>query len=138
MTTSKFKKSKRVDHRTINYRFSVDSKDDQAYVELVKVIKQHNQEQEELEALGLRPHYLRVRGRGRGSYTYNGVTYKKSIPDAAADYFDVYVVRDTDAMARYELRAAKKKSASLSAKIIQTVKDYAKLADSSGPVGVSA
>lgn len=136
--SSEFKKSKMVDHRTINYRFSVDSKSDPAYVELVDVIKLHNKEQAELEALGMRPHYLRVRGRGRGSYTYKGRKYDMSIPDAAADYFDVYVVRDTDAMARFEKRQASKKSATLSSKVLSAIKNVAKVGDSSGPVGVSA
>jgi len=121
--TANYKKSKMVDNRTINYRFSVTSKKDIAYQDLLKVVKQHNKEEAMQESIGLRPHYLRVRGRGRGCHWYEGVQYSYSIPDAAADYFDVYVVRDTDAMEAYETRAAAAKAKTLKPTIINTITD---------------
>lgn len=108
-----YSQSKMVDQRTINYRGSVKSKSDPFYQDLKKVIATHNAEQEEREQMGLEPHYLRVRGRGRGPHTKDGVTYRRSIPDALATHFDVYVVRDTDKMKAYNERKSKKNTSKI-------------------------
>lgn len=105
-----YSKSKIVDQRTINYRGSVKSKKDPFYQDLLEVIKTHNEEQEDRERMGLEPHYLRVRGRGRGPHKEGNITYKRSIPDHLATHFDVYVVRDTDKMKAYYERKSKKKT----------------------------
>ncbi len=124
--TAHYVKSKMVDNRTINYRFSCKTKKDVAYTDLVKVIKEHNEEQQELEALGKRPHYIRVRGRGRGPHTdpKTKVKYFKSIPDKLATYFDVYVVNDTDAMTAYEERAAATKTQSIAKTIVSKLRHF--------------
>lgn len=137
MKSGNYKKSELVDHRTINYRFSVKNKKDPVYIELKKVIEAHNQNERMQESIGLRPHYLRVRGRGRGCHTYKGVKYNYSIPDAAADYFDVYVVRDTDAMAAYFKRESAKKSKSLKTTIVDSLKAIVRT-DNSETAGVTA
>lgn len=108
-----YSQSKMVDQRTINYRGSVKSKSDPFYQDLLEVIKTHNEEQEDRERMGLEPHYLRVRGRGRGPHTKDGVTYRRSIPDALATHFDVYVVRDTDKMKAYNERKSKKNTSKI-------------------------
>lgn len=119
-----YSKSVLVDIRTINYRFSVKTKADQAYLDLKGVIADHNKGQEQMEELGITPHYLRVRGRGRGSHKLGAITYKHSIPDHMADYFDVYVVKNTDRQRAAELRmsvakAAKKSTTKLASIVTQ-------------------
>lgn len=104
---AEYKISKRVDERVLNYRFSVDSKKDPEYIKLKKSVNKHNQEQEVREEAGLEPHYLRVRGRGRGPI--HDCDSSWSITDDNSTYFDVYVQRDTDRMARYRKRTAGQK-----------------------------
>lgn len=106
---SYYSKSKLIDNRTINYRFSVKTKKDQAYTDLMKVIAEHNKDQEVIESLGITPHYLRVRGRGRGPHRQGKVLYTQSIPDRFATHFDVYVVKDTDKAHAADARMAKAK-----------------------------
>jgi hypothetical protein len=122
---SYYSKSKLVDIRTINYRFSVKSKSDQHYVDLKGVIAEHNASQRELEDLGITPHYLVVRGRGRGSHIEQKLTgrivHKCSIPDHMADYFDVYVARDSEKLKRAVLRMAKSTTAKNSTKTLASL-----------------
>jgi hypothetical protein len=102
----RYSKSTVVDDRTLNYRFSIDSKTDIALTDLRAVVKIHNDSQRAAEDIK-EPHYIRVRARGRGPYMDSaGNIYKKSIPDFLAVHWDVYVVRDTAAMKRYQARKA--------------------------------
>ena len=117
---SEYKVSTRVPQRVLNYRMSVDSKQDKEYLKLKRSVEVHNSEQLEREKLGLEPHYLRVRGRGRGPLTKG--RYSMSVPDTDCTYFDVYVQRDTDAMHRYRTRAAKKKVKGLMKSAVSNIK----------------
>ena len=114
-----YKGSQTTPQRTINFRFSVNSKSDRQYTELKSVIHKHNEVQKTIEANGGIPHYLRVRGRGRKP-TVKGQTY--SILDHTAQYFDVYVVRDTDAMKRYKDRTTPVKTSKVSG-VVKRIKD---------------
>jgi len=120
--SARYNKSIMVTNRVINYRFSVDSKNEVAYQDLKKVIAAHNVEQREIESVGGEPHFLTVRGRGRGCHTFNGRRYTRSIPDAAATHFDVYVVRDTHAHHRYDARKASATAATASSVVSSTLK----------------
>lgn len=105
---SSYKITQLKDHRVINYRFSVDSKEDPEYIKLKETVREHNEAQRQREAAGLEPHYLRVRGRGRNPIKSGG--NHDHVVDSNAQYFDVYVQRDTDAMHRYRQRAASQKA----------------------------
>src|SRR6056297_3149854 len=108
LMSSEYKISNRVPQRVMNYRMSVKSKSDPEYRKLKDSVEEHNRNERKREELGLEPHYLRVRGRGRNP-TKKGF-FKYSVPDDVASYFDVYVQRDTDAMHRYRQRTASKKT----------------------------
>lgn len=97
------------DTRVLNYRFSVDTKTAPEYLKLKKTIKVHNENEMKREASGLKPHYLRVRGRGRNPIV-SGPQNRYSVKDDNASFFDVYVQRDTDAMHKYTQRTAKVKA----------------------------
>lgn len=131
MSKSEYKISDRVDERVLNYRFSVNSKTDPAYLKLKETVAEHNRVQRAREDAGLEPHYLRVRGRGRGPKV-SGPQNKKSVTDSNATYFDVYVQRDSDAMARYRNRAAGKKAKGF------ITKNVKKISEIISPVQVSA
>ena len=110
-----------VDDRVLNYRFSVDSKKDPEFLKLKASVKLHNEQQKLRESAGLEPHYLRVRGRGRNPKV-SGPMNHQSVRDDNASYFDVYVQRDTDAMARYRNRAAATKVKGFVTKSVDQVK----------------
>lgn len=97
--------------RVLNYRFSVNSKNDPEYLKLKETVRVHNIEQRRREDAGLEPHYLRVRGRGRGPKR-SGCSADHVVDDNAT-FFDVYVQRDTDAMYRYLKRHTAKKAKGL-------------------------
>jgi len=106
---SEYRISKLVPQRVLNYRFSVKSKSDPEYLKLKESVRAHNEIQANREAAGLEPHYLRVRGRGRGPKV-KGRQNKYSVTDSNASYFDVYVQRDTDKMAEYRKKVAIEKA----------------------------
>lgn len=109
------------DQRVLNYRFSVDTKGDPEYIKLAASVKAHNVQEREREAAGLEPHYLRIRGRGRNPIK-SGPQNTHSVNDGNAQFFDVYVQRDTDAMHRYRLRAATAKTKGLVNKTVSNLK----------------
>jgi len=117
---NEYKISKVVDNRVMNYRFSVSSKKDPQYIKLKATVKEHNRVQRNRESAGLEPHYIRVRGRGR-SPIKSGPQNKWSIIDSNAEYFDVYVQRDTDAMERYRTRTATSKIKGFMAKSVAQI-----------------
>jgi len=116
---SEYKISDLVPERVLNYRFSVSSKYDPEYLKLKDSVRAHNKKHEAREEAGLEPHYLRVRGRGRGPKVKGGNRY--SVTDSNATYFDVYVQRDTDAMARYRERTAGSKARGFIAKSVSAM-----------------
>lgn len=106
---SEYRVSKLVPQRVLNYRFSVNSKSDPEYLKLKESVKAHNETQALREQAGLEPHYLRVRGRGRGPKV-SGKQNRYSVKDENATYFDVYVQRDTDRMHEYRKNKATTKA----------------------------
>lgn len=130
---SEYKVSDLVPERVLNYRFSVSSKTDPEYLKLKDSVRVHNEQQRIREEAGLEPHYLRVRGRGRGPKV-SGTFNRYSVKDANATYFDVYIQRDTDAMARYRKRTAGAKAKGFIAKSVAQVKALT----AAGPVGLGA
>jgi hypothetical protein len=108
------------DQRVLNYRFSVDSKTDPEYIKLAASVKAHNIQESQRERAGLEPHYLRIRGRGRNPIK-SGPQNTYSVNDDNCTFFDVYVQRDTDAMNRYRLRAAKTKTKGLLTRTVASV-----------------
>jgi hypothetical protein len=99
--TTYYSKSKVVENRTVNYRFSVTDKKDQSVTDLRKVIRLHNMEQQIIEDSGKEPHYIMVRTRPRGPRQHNGVKYFMYTPEFLATHYDVYVVRDSQKMKKY-------------------------------------
>lgn len=130
---SEYKVSELVPGRVLNYRFSVSSKADPEYLKLKYSVKVHNELQRIREKAGLEPHYLRVRGRGRRPKV-PGPDNRYSVNDDNATYFDVYIQRDTDAMARYRKRTASSKAKGFIAKSVAQVKALT----TAGPVGLGA
>lgn len=122
---SEYKISDLVPERVLNYRFSVKTKNDPEYLKLKESVRVHNEEQRIREEAGLEPHYLRVRGRGRGPKV-SGPFNKYSVKDANATYFDVYIQRDSDAMSRYRKRTAGSKAKGFIAKSVAQVKALSK------------
>jgi hypothetical protein len=118
---SVYRVTTRKDQRVLNYRFSVDSKTDPEYIKLNESVKRHNIDQKNREAAGLEPHYLRIRGRGRSPIA-SGPQNTYSVNDDNCEFFDVYVQRDTDAMHRYRLRAAKNKTLGLMSNTVSNLK----------------
>lgn len=116
--------------RVMNYRFSVDSKTDAEYLKLKASVAEHNQVQEDRLAAGLTPHFLIVRGRGRGPTVVGG--NKDHVIDARATYFDVYVQRDTDKTARRAHALATTKAQGV------ITSSFSKLKNILNPVQVSA
>lgn len=109
---SNYKISKLVEDRTLNYRFSVNSKKDEEYKALKHSVKIHNDAQVIRAKNGMDFHFLRVRGRGRNP-TKSGSFNKYSIIDDLATYFDVYVQRDTDREYRWKNKNIKSKASLL-------------------------
>jgi hypothetical protein len=120
---NEYKISTLVNTRVLNYRFSVKSKSDPQYVKLSQSIKEHNLKQTQRELADLEPHFLRIRGRGRNPIM-SGPQNSRSVTDDNASYFDVYVQRDTDAMARYRIRTAKNRAKGI---ITTSIKNIANL-----------
>lgn len=118
---SNYKISSLVENRTLNYRMSVDSKKDPEYIKLKEAVKLHNQQQREREDIGLEPHYIQVRGRGRNPKV-SGSQNKMFVADSNASYFDVYICRDNEAMHRYSSRKAKKKAITTISAVAQKLK----------------
>ena len=123
-----YSKSTLVDNRTLNYRFSIKSKSDQALEDLREVVALHNAEQEELEELNKTPHYIRVRARGRGPHHEGSIKYHSYIPDRLATHWDVYVVRDTEAMKRY-LKRKSSKGGGMMSSIVSHIRGLDKLVE---------
>lgn len=89
---------------TLNYRFSIDSKDDEQLIELRNMIAKHN-ENVRTFARKIGSNYAkyvgdlqRVRIQGRGPRRHDGRYYLHSLPHKYATSFDVYVDVDKDAM----------------------------------------
>lgn len=89
---------------TLNYRFSIDSKDDKQLAELRKMISDHNSRVRKYARLigtefkSYVPDLQRVRIQGRGPRRHDGRNYLHSLPHKYATSFDVYVDVDKDAM----------------------------------------
>ena len=126
--TAWYSKSAMVDSRTINYRSSVTTKSDIAYKDIRKVIELHNERQTELEQLGQEPHYLIVRARPRGPRVRTAIRNSQSLGDTLvkdATHFDIYVVRDTRAMHKYEERKVQASSKGLVKTLVSSLKHAA-------------
>ena len=122
--TAWYSKSAMVDTRTINYRSSVVTKKDVAFLDIRAVIDLHNLEQRELESIGQEPHYLIVRARPRGprAATPAGQDSRRDTLVADATHFDVYVVRDTNEMHKYEARKVKAASKGIVNSVVSSLK----------------